>query len=73
MLTEADIDRAARVVIDKNGGNAVHAAERRINRLSNDGQADAVAIWRRVQRAIAVMLANEAEAAAGMTSPSTAT
>ena len=64
MLTEADIERAARVVVDKNGSNAAHAAERRINRLSNQGQAEAATIWRRIERAISVMLANEATAAA---------
>ena len=62
MLTEADIDRAARAVIDKNGSNAARAAERRINRLSNEGQADAAAIWRRIERAITAVLANEAAA-----------
>jgi hypothetical protein len=62
MLTEADIERAARAVIDKNGGNAARAAERRINRLSNDSQAEAAAIWRRIERAICVMLADKAAA-----------
>ena len=57
MLTEADIERAAQVVIDNKGGNAARAAEGRINRLSNDGQVEAAAIWRCIQRAICVMLA----------------
>jgi hypothetical protein len=38
------------------------AAERRINRLSNDSQAEAAAIWRRIERAICVMLADKAAA-----------
>jgi len=63
MLTEADIQRAARVVIDKHGSNAAHAAERRINRLSNQGAVEAAAIWRSIERAISVMLANKAAAA----------
>jgi hypothetical protein len=62
MLTEADIKRAARAVIDKNGGSAAHAAEHRINRLSNDGHAEAAAIWRRIERAIRTMLAEKAAA-----------
>jgi len=64
MLTEADIHRAARVVIEKNGRNATRAAEHRINRLSNDGYTEAAAIWRRIQRAMSVMLAKEAAVAA---------
>ena len=62
MLTEADIDRAAQVVTDNKGGNAARAAERRINRLSNDGQVEAAAIWRRIQRAICILLADKAAA-----------
>jgi len=58
MLTEADIERAARAVIDKKGSNAGRAAERRINCLSNEGQAEAVAIWRRIERAICILLAD---------------
>lgn len=64
MLTESNIERAARIVIDKHGSNAAHAAERRINRLSNQGQVDAATIWRRIERAISIMLASEAASAA---------
>ena len=58
MLTEADIERAAQVVIDNKGGNAARAAEHRIHRLSHEGQAEAVAIWRRIERAISILLAD---------------
>ena len=62
MLTEADIERAARSIIDKHGGNAARAAEDRVKRLSNEGQAEAAETWRRIERVISTMLANKAAA-----------
>jgi hypothetical protein len=69
VLTDADIERIARTVIDRHGSNAVLSTDRRILRLSRDGHAEAAATWERIQRAIRVLLRHRPDATVNRNRP----
>ena len=51
-VTEADIDRAAKLVIELRGAGAYDRAFQRFGDLSLTGDDEAAAIWRRIVKAI---------------------
>ena len=61
MPEDVEIEQAARIVIQRHGSGAVWAAELRARRLSEDGQAGAAAIWRRIAKVIRRIQADEAD------------
>jgi hypothetical protein len=64
MPRDIEIEQAARVVIRTRGSGAVWAAELRARRLSEDGQAGAAAIWRRIAEVIRRLQADETDPSA---------
>ena len=53
MTIDADIYRAAKLMIDRHGDEAARYAQRRTNELARTGDSGAAAIWRQVMIAIA--------------------
>ena len=64
MPKDSEIEQAARIVIQKRGSAALWAAELRVRKLSEDGQAGAAAIWRRIAEVIRRIQADETDPSA---------
>jgi hypothetical protein len=52
MIPELDIYRAANLLIDRHGGDALVAAARMIDRMLELGDAEGRQVWRRIRRVI---------------------
>lgn len=51
MISDPDIYRAARLLIDQHGESAAERAERRVSELWDAGDAEGAAVWRRILEA----------------------
>ena len=51
-IDDIDIYRSAKMLIDRHGGDAVTEASKRADRLSDAGDLDGAAVWRRIVAAI---------------------
>jgi len=52
MITEVDIYRAANLLIDRYGDDALTEAARRVDQMLADGDSEGRIVWRRIKRAI---------------------
>jgi hypothetical protein len=52
MISELDIYRAANLLIDRHGGDALIEAARMIDRMLELGHPEGRQVWRRIKRAI---------------------
>jgi hypothetical protein len=57
MVTELDIYRAANMLIERHGADAVIEAARMIDRMLNHGDTEGRQVWRRIKSAIEVLQA----------------
>ena len=55
MITDLDIYRAANMLIDRHGAEALIEAARMIDRMLELGDAEGQALWQRILRAIEVL------------------
>jgi hypothetical protein len=57
VISELDIYRAANLLIDRHGGDALVEAARMIDRMLELGDPDGRQVWRRIKRAIETLRA----------------
>jgi hypothetical protein len=57
MITDLDIYRAANLLIDRYGHDALTEAARRVDRMLADGDSEGRIVWRRIKRAIEALQA----------------
>ena len=57
MISELDIYRAANLLIDRHGGDALIQAARMIDRMLDLGDPEGRQVWKRIKRAIEALQA----------------
>lgn len=57
MISDLDIYRAANLLIDRHGADALIEAARMIDRMLEHGDMEGRTVWRRIRRAIEVLQA----------------
>ena len=61
MISELDVHRTAKLLVDQHGDTAILNASERAEQLWRQGDADGAATWERVARAVAALMQTEAE------------
>ena len=56
MLTDLDIYRSAKILVEQHGADAKHEATRRADALRDKGDLDGQAVWLRIRAAVLELL-----------------